>query len=151
VRALVVSPYPQLSIVFGFLTWLFGVSTFDPAGLTISIIPNLLGFTVGALAIILAFSSSSLFSILAEDGNSKSLFMKVIANFLHFITIQVITILTAILYFAFSYSAIKLASSIFLVYSILTTLSTGVQLFEMAAIANMWEAVKKHDDAGKTK
>jgi hypothetical protein len=144
--AFVASPYPQVSIFLGLLSYVYGKNDFDPSSLTISIIPNLLGFTIGALAIILAFSSSKLFSSLADEGNRNSLFRKTIANFLHFITIQVISLMIAIGYYAYNFQVLKLFSSIFLIYAIFTALSTGVQLFQMAAVANMWEGIPKRDE-----
>lgn len=135
-RALASSPYAQISIMLGLANWWFGSPSFDPAQITLSIIPSLLGFTIGALAIILAFSSSRIFIHLAENGKESSVFMKTVANFVHFITVQVLSLLIAIIYSASNLSALKVLSSVLLIYSILTALSVGIQLFQMSGVFN---------------
>lgn len=130
------SPYAQISFVIGVIISLGPAEGFSPSGLAISIVPNLLGFTVGALAIILAFSSSEIFTHLTQNGIEKSLFMKTVANFIHFILIQVITILISIIYSSHKIYLLEFLSGVFLIYSILTTLSTGILLFQMSVVFN---------------
>lgn len=66
----------------------------------ISIEPNLLGFTLGGLALFLAFSEERFHSILAskelDDKEEFSDLVVVVATFVHFIFVQVIAILAAI-------------------------------------------------------
>lgn len=135
-RALVTSPYAQVSLAFGIIVDLCSAQAFDPAASTISIVPNVLGFTVGALAIILAFSSAPFFTFLTEEGENRSLFMKTVANFVHFIIVQVLALLEAILTLAHPNWLFKLLSSILLSYAIATTFSIVIQLFQMATVFN---------------
>jgi hypothetical protein len=122
--------------MFGLFIAIFSSSTFDPGAATLSVVPNILGFTVGALAILLAFSSSDFFTYLIDGGKERSLFMMTVAKFVHFIMVQVLSILMAILYLATSNCFLRTITSIVLTYAILTTLSTVIQLFEMASVFN---------------
>jgi hypothetical protein len=63
---LLTSPYFQLSVAAGLLLHQFAQIRIDFATVTISIIPSLLGFAIGSMAILLAFSSSPIFSKIAE-------------------------------------------------------------------------------------
>jgi len=135
-KALCLSPYAQLSLFLGVLCEISADEKFDASSLTTSIVPNVLGFTVGALAIILAFSSSRFFSFLTEEGQEKSLFMKTVSNFVHFIIVQVLSLIVALVAVSHSNWFSKLISAIILFYAILTTLSTVIQLFQMATVFN---------------
>ena len=108
----------------------------DFAALTISVIPNLLGFTVGALAILLAFSSSAIFSTVAEEGAPASLFMKMAANFVHFISVQILALMSAMTLNLTGSEWLKPLTAFFAFYGVLTVLSAGVQLFQVARIYN---------------
>jgi len=145
-RALAASPYAHLSVVFGIVTQCRHSKAFDPAAATLSVIPNVLGFTVGALAIILAFSSSDFFTYLIDGGKEKSLFMKTVANFVHFIVVQIFSILLAILCSAHPSNILKILTSIILTYAILTTLTTVIQLFQMATVFNASRQLKAPED-----
>jgi hypothetical protein len=136
-RALFSSPYLHASIVIGLLLdWLTNPAPdFGAAG--INILPNVLGFTIGGMAIVLAVGSSKIFVRLAEHGEPKSFFMRLISNFLHYILLQVVTLL-----FCLSSSGPKLTPninticSVLLTYSLLSVLSIGVGLFQMGQIHN---------------
>lgn len=64
--------------------------------LSTSVLPNILGFTLGGYAILLAFGSSKFMEVIAGDNEKKddiSPFMKINATFLHFIIVQVIALI----------------------------------------------------------
>ena len=66
--------------------------------LPISILPNLIGFTLGGYAVWLSFGDIKFRSWLCKSrGNTASIFMKVNASFVHFIVIQVLSLLYAII------------------------------------------------------
>lgn len=75
----------------------------------ISIIPNLLGFTLGGLAMFLAFSDKGFVSVLSfsaqqeEDkgGKKYSIFIRGISTFVHFVIVQVLTLLYAFVFKSF--------------------------------------------------
>ena len=145
---MVTSPYAVLSVVVGSLLYVCSAATYDPAATTISIVPNILGFTVGAMAIMLAFSSGEFFTFLTEGGHERSLFMKTIANFVHFILVHVSSLLVALLFLAHPAGAIKFVSSILLTYAILTTLSAAIHLFQMATLFNLSKRKSSDERAG---
>src|SRR6202035_2790028 len=94
-RALLGSPYLHIALALsGICLWLWAQNAqheylAKASDIAIAAIPNLLGFTVGAFAIVLAFSSAKIFKTLAEEGEPLSFFMKLTANLVHFILIQV--------------------------------------------------------------
>jgi hypothetical protein len=143
--ALCRSPYVQLSIAIGLITQVCPSSTFDAAATAISILPNVLGFTVGALAIILAFASSDFFKYLAEDGREKSVFMQTVANFVHFVLVQVFCLILSVICESHPNWLLKIATAIMLIYALFTTLSTVIQLFQMATVFNAAQRPELHD------
>ncbi|MGA8170009.1 MAG: hypothetical protein WB816_04125 [Methylocystis sp.] len=145
-RALVLSPFAQSSIGIAIICNIMPSGKFDPASTTLSVVPNILGFTVSALAIILALSSSEIFVHLTQKGNEDSLFMKTIANLLHFIIVQVLAIVSSFIYLAYDSFLLKYIVSSLMLYSVLTTLSTGIQLFQMAHIFNAQNRIKTRAD-----
>jgi hypothetical protein len=108
----------------------------DFPGLGISILPNLLGFTMGGMAIVLAISSSDVFVKLAEEGDPHSFFMKLIASFLHYITSQALALLYCAVTKDLEYGVINFFAGALLIYCIIVPVSVGVQLLQMARIYN---------------
>jgi hypothetical protein len=70
--------------------------------IVIDVVPSMLGFSMGGMAIVLAFATSKSFSILAENGAKDSFFIKLIAAFFHFILVQAGAILVVVLAKAFT-------------------------------------------------
>ena len=96
--ALFRSRYLHVSIILTILlypTWI----THDWYNQVLSIIPNLLGFSLGGFAIFLALGDEKFRKIISGDGNKKndSPFLSVNATFVHFILSQVIAIIMALL------------------------------------------------------
>jgi hypothetical protein len=104
--------------------------------MAISVIPNLLGFTVGAMAIVLAFSSAPIFKMLAQDGDPRSFFMRLTANLVHFIVVQASALIIGIVGKATGNSTIDGFALFFLFYGVLVTLSAGIQLLQTASLYN---------------
>lgn len=102
----------------------------------ISIIPAMLGFSVGALAIILAFPSSVIFKELAEDGSPTSYFIGVAARLVHFIYVQVFSIFITILAKSYDATALSFFGFMFFCYSILSAAAVGMSFFGAAEIYN---------------
>jgi hypothetical protein len=65
-----------------------------------SVLPSILGFTLGGYAILLAFGGNDFMKVIAgqseKEGGKRSPFMKINATFLHFIIIQVIALIFSI-------------------------------------------------------
>lgn len=60
------------------------------------IVPALLGLSIGAMAIVLAFPTNKMFAVLSEGGREDSYYMGLAAKFVHFIALQTITLAFAI-------------------------------------------------------
>lgn len=88
-RALVRSPYLHLALVLLVITTHFwSVEKWWEHPL--SILPNLLGFSLGGLAMFLSFGDEKFRSILAEEtaADQPSPYMELCSTFVHFIVLQ---------------------------------------------------------------
>jgi hypothetical protein len=141
--ALIRSPYLHVSVLLSVILNVCPSANFDPASQTLSVLPNVLGFTVGALAIILALSSSEFFAYMIDNGKEDSLFMMTIASFVHFIVVQIAAILCALIGSAHSFVFMRFFHTLLLLYAILTTLAIVIQLFQMATLFNASRKLKK--------
>jgi hypothetical protein len=130
------SPYLHLAIALSAVLAYSSYGEIKAAGLAVSVIPSLLGFTVGALAIVLAFSSAKIFTTLAEEGDPKSFFMTLTAALVHFIVVQVSALVVGIVTQIVGSDLLELLTLFFLFYAIFTALAAGVQLFNTAIIYN---------------
>lgn len=97
-RSLIVSPYLHLSLLLLVLTshfWYTEKWWEQP----ISVLPNLLGFSLGGLAMFLSFGDERFRSILAQtdDSSNPSPYMELCSTFVHFIVLQVAALLTALI------------------------------------------------------
>ena len=109
-RDVVRSPFLWLSIALTLLTfrlWLHGEWWAYP----LSVMPSLLGFTLGGFAIFLGFGDERFKALIAgeekdESGvsNGPSPYMTVCAAFLHFVLVQVAALLAALVAAATSFS-----------------------------------------------
>ncbi|MCK1541594.1 hypothetical protein IVB12_06260 [Bradyrhizobium sp. 179] len=105
--------------------------------------PNLLGFSIGAMAVVLAFPTTSVFKIITENGREDSYYLDLVAKFVHFVLVQVSALVfalfaTASSFFLFSYFAL-----LGLFYAAGTGVMTAIALFEVAIFYNASQA---HDD-----
>lgn len=133
---MVTSPYVHISLLLTALCYPFWSAQTKAADITLSAVPNLLGFTVGALAIVLAFSSQEMFSTLAEEGDPKSFFMDITTSLLHFILVQVLALIFGILAKVTDARLLDIFSLFFLFYAVLSTFAAGIHLFRTAVIYN---------------
>lgn len=127
-EALLQSPYAHLSIVTSFLCFPLWSDARDPGwyDLPLSSLPDLLGFTLGGYAILLAFGNDKFLMVLCakDDEDKPSPFMNVNAAFVHFIIVQAIALFIAII--AFSWEAKSGPVAWFGVTIFLYSLLTGV-------------------------
>lgn len=104
-RGLLLSPYFLVAI---FLTavlypaWSVPGWWVDP----IAILPNMLGFSLGGYAMWIAIGDESFRSLISgvEEDGEPSVFMQVNAAFVHFILLQILAILGAIITKAYSFT-----------------------------------------------
>jgi hypothetical protein len=106
------------------------------------VLPNLLGFTVGALAIVLAFSSAPVFETLAEKGDPQSFFMRLTASLIHFILAQVLALVAAIVGRITESASIDVLALFLLFYAVMVTFAAGLQLFLTAVIYNAKASIR---------
>jgi hypothetical protein len=95
-RAVIRSPALLVSIVITAVCFPYWKNGTWPEA-TLSIVPNLLGFSLGAMAVILAFPSAAAFKIFAERGREDSYYMDMASKFAHFIFVQVLAIMFALI------------------------------------------------------
>lgn len=139
-RALLTSPYLWLSIVFSLLLcplwWPYSANSAAWADLALSILPNMLGFSMGGMAILLAFSDCIVFRTISESGKPNSFFMSTIANFFHIIFVQVLAIIVSFLDMAFHLLITSAVGFSLLMYSILLVVAIAGQLLHFGRVFN---------------
>jgi hypothetical protein len=133
--AILSSPALWLAVLF---TW-FSANLWQDCkwfDISISIIPSLLGFTIAALAIVLAFPSTKLFVIIREDGRDDSYYMDTAARFVHFTFVQVIALLLALLGHTYHGHVLAFFGILFLVYSVIVAFMTALNFLSVAFLFN---------------
>jgi hypothetical protein len=101
-----------------------------------SIVPNLLGFSIGAMAVVLAFPTTTIFKIIAEEGREDSYYMDLVAKFAHFVFVQVFALIVALIATAFPLFVFSFLALLALFYAIGTGAMTALALFEVAIFYN---------------
>lgn len=164
-KSLLLSPYFQTAILITLLTvgfW-FGIST-KWWERVISVIPNLLGFTLGGFAIFLGFGSDDFRNLMApKDEKQYSPYMDVVSSFMHFVMVQIIALVFALIVegfylygqskalplieFSKFYAAAITAVSGFLgmllfIYSIMLAIAACVALYKLADLYSEFETHK---------
>lgn len=110
----------------------------DSAQLSINIIPSVMAFSLGGMAIILAFSGGRFLNVIRQGGHEASLFMTVIANFFHFLVVQTLALITAVIALAFPKPLLPSAVAFFfLAYSVMTALASAAALFNVSRLYNV--------------
>ena len=151
-RAVLSSPYFIFSILFStgcYPLWLCDRNTawFD---ICLSVIPNLLGFTLGGYAILLAFGDDQFRAILTgeEEDGTPSPFVEINATFVHFILLQTMSLIFAIASLSWNIKTGPLAFiglSIF-VYSIATALAAAFGIFRLARWFDKYQSSKNSEN-----
>ncbi len=138
-RALATSPYLITALILTGICYPYwskpGIALAD---LATTVIPSIMAFSLGGMAIVLAFSGGRFLNIIRQKGEEKSLFMTVIANFFHFLTVQTLALISAIIVLAFPLS--KIPSGIaffFLAYSVTTAVASAAALFNVSRLYNL--------------
>jgi hypothetical protein len=139
-RALILSKYFWIAI---FLTaalygvWVDGDARKNLSQAIIDIVPSLLGFSVGAMAILMVFSQSRFFEVLSEGGKPDSAFLDLGSKFVHFVLVQTAAILAGMFVKAYPNSMmLGIVATFLLNYAVMTAVATALALFGMAEIYN---------------
>lgn len=96
----------------------------------------MLGFSIGAMAILLAFSESKIFRLLSQKGNPKSGYIDLSSKFVHFILVQVAAIFFGVFLRAYGGKILACLAVFWMNYALLTGVATALALFGMAQIYN---------------
>jgi hypothetical protein len=152
-HALLCSPYFHLSIIISLIC--YPIWSTDHEGwawfnLCISVMPNLIGFTLGGYAMLLAFGNEKFRSLLAgsDDSGDASPFMKVNATFIHFILMQILSLLIALIELAWSIKVGVFAFigfTIFL-YALLTGIAAAFAILRLAGWFDDFIKIQNNDD-----
>jgi hypothetical protein len=140
-KALITSPYLHISVALLAVTshyWMFGKWWEQP----LAIMPNLLGFSLGGLAIFVGFSEKEFQSLLAttKRGEKSSMLLGVCSKYIHFIVVQVLALFAGIIGNSFDFSY-PWPAGIASVVSGLTIFCSGIgYLLFLYAIASMLAA-----------
>ena len=93
----------------------------------------------------LAFSGANYFKILAEQGKSTSYYVTIIANFFHFILMQTIALLLALISKAHPNDYLSFIGFLFLIYAVLVGVATAGQLLMTSRIFNAAASIETND------
>jgi hypothetical protein len=104
----------------------------------LDMLPSLMALTLAGMAIVLALSGGAFLDAIRENGGDRSLFMKVVSLFFHFLVVQFIALSAAFISAAYPLNDwIASASFFFLAYSITSGVSIAAMLFNVSRIYNM--------------
>ncbi len=105
-RALACSPYlhaAAILLALTFQTWSGAVACGQPPcgfwwDQSISVLPNLLGFTLGGFAIFIGFGDEKFRALLADEGEDSKVnaYVGLCSTFVHFILVQAMALIAAI-------------------------------------------------------
>lgn len=104
--------------------------------MTIEIVPSLLGLGLGAMALMLSFSSGRFLEAIKQKGKDRSYLRKVMASFYHFALVLVIALVLAYIGKAQQHWLLSYAGVFFSVYGVLLTLGIVSRIWHTARIFN---------------
>lgn len=149
--ALLHSPYFHISILISLIcypAWIEEQKDWVWYNICLSVIPNLLGFTLGGYAMLLAFGNESFCALLADDdGDGKpSPFLAVNATFIHFILIQVLALVIAVLGLVWSINVgiVAFLGFTVILYALSTAAAAALAILRLAGWFNSF--IKKSRD-----
>jgi hypothetical protein len=160
--AVVTSPYVHLSIVITAISraWMSDLAWVDDC---IAVVPSILGFSLGAFAIFLAFSDGGFLKImtsrLGEATEQNSLYMQISGMFAHFMLAQTVAITLALIGRSFGVSepACNCMVLIFsgigyaaFIYSLLTVVASAFTLLRFASLYQKYQRLPRPSDNNDT-
>jgi hypothetical protein len=138
---LLLSPYfnfSWISVVCVAPIWYVTLPDHEPKwiGVALSTLPGMFSFSLGGMAIFMAMTKG-LFLQVIQDGGEKSLFIKMIAAFFHFLLMQLFTILIAMVWLAYHSNFLSWLGCTLFVYALSCGVAAGAILVDLAEIKNM--------------
>jgi hypothetical protein len=151
-RAFILSPFLHFSLIISLLCWQVWKLPKPPFiwyDMCASVLPNLLGFTLGGYAIFLAFGDQQFLRKIGGANESskckKSPLLGVSATLFHFIVVQVVTLTIAIIASSWEIKSGFLAWLGFtlFIYSIGTALAAGMAIFRLSRWFDLYISAEK--------
>lgn len=139
---LLLSPYlvAALLITAGCYPFWNSIDLFDgrkSAQLAVDVVPGLMAFSLGGTAILLAFSGKRFVNAIRQGGKPKSLFMKIVANFFHFLLVQTLALVFAFILMAYESSTVLAGFAFFmLAYGVTSAVAAAAMLLNAAIVYN---------------
>lgn len=154
-RAMIRSAYLHAAIVFTALAapiWLD--KNLDWTGIVLDVTPSILGFSLGGYAVLFAFGDQKFqYAISGQDPDgTPSPFMELNASFVHFLVVNILALLVAILARAWVTTGSCLMGVVFLIfaYSVFTAIAMVMAVFSVARWADMHAEMQKEAEAAAT-
>lgn len=133
-KAIGQSPYFRISLLIAFL-FIFG-NTKNWFDIPLAVLPNILGFSVGSYAILLALGNSDFWKLLTKkDDNEVTPYMEINATFVHFIIMQLIAIMMALFskLFCLDGFTFTFIGLFFFIYALLSTLAAVLAILTLSS------------------
>lgn len=144
----VTSPYLHISIFITVIACPKFVCPKEPFwySLPLSVLPNLLGFTLGGYAILLAFGDEKFKSVIAgkEPDGEPTYYMTMNGAFIHFIILQAITIIVAALgnIWGIKTGPLAWAGFCLFIYSVLSAVAAAMAVLNTA---DLFQSINNHE------
>jgi hypothetical protein len=103
---------------------------------TLDVVPSLLGFALGGMAIMLAFSSGRFLEAIRQKGKDNSYLRKIMASFFHFCVVLTISLFIAYISKFYKNEYLSAAGVFFSFYGVLLVLATASRVWHTARIFN---------------
>lgn len=149
-KAIAKSPYLYIAMILTLISMLFENKPNWNSN-ALSILPNTIGFSIAAYAIVLSLNNSNFIDLLthAIDKNDTPPIVTIGASFAHFIIIQTITILYTITFkdLCNSVLLIDILGTLLLFYSIMLVLAIVFNIFWLTKLMVQFnEKIKKDNE-----
>ncbi|MBB1499423.1 hypothetical protein [Paracoccus sp. MC1862] len=99
-----------------------------------SVVPSMVAFSLGALAIIFTVNSGQFFDLIRKERSGYSYFMKLMASFSHFIVLQVSSIFGAMIVMAYRTNLLSFIFFSIFCYALLSAIAAVGTLMGLAFI-----------------
>jgi len=145
-QKLIRSPYLLLSVPITIVIHAASSENWLWYTTALSVIPNIIGFTLGGYSIMLAVGDSRFRNDISRNGGcTHSPFITISASIAHFILLQIITLLLAIIYCSIGITGgfLNFLGLAVFIYSILLCVSATLTIFFLSRMFNMHLALRK--------
>lgn len=112
--------------------------------IVLGIIPSLLGFSIGAMAIIFVLPSTALFKFIVWEGNSY--YLELTARFVHFVLSQLVSVVITLLSYTYKFPVLDCLGFLSFIYALSICAATVFSLFGMAQIYQKQAIMEKQSN-----